>query len=280
MIPRQPADGVASVFDEVASEYDRTGAEFFGPIGERVVGLSQLTAGEHVLDVGSGRGAALLPAARVVGPTGHARGIDASPNMVRALTDDVRALGLHHVHVTLMDALSPDLPEASFDVVTGSMSVHLFGDTAAAFRAYARLLRPKGRLCVSAPVSVDHPTIKVFGLTSIARMTAAHGTGTGSYPYSEAFGGVAQAQKDLVSAGFKAVEVLKEQALLTAPTGESLLRWTRSHGMRLLWDRVPADRKRSWEQRITEEAHVRSVDPPRIALPVPIMYLLAHHSTV
>lgn len=280
MIPRRPADDVASIFDEVASEYDRTGAEFFGPIGERVVGLTRLTEGESVLDVGSGRGAVLLPAARAVGPTGHATGIDASPNMVRALADDVRGLGLRHVHVTVMDALSPDLPGGSFDAVTGSMSVHLFGDTAAAFRSYARLLRHEGRLCVCAPVSVDQPVAEVFGLASIARMTAAHGAGRGSYPYSEAFGGVAQARKDLAAAGFGEVEVLKEQAFLTAPTAESLLRWTRSHGMRLLWARVPDDQTRAWEERITEEARARSTDPSQIRLPVPVMYLLARRTAV
>lgn len=279
MAPRRPTDSVASVFDEVASEYDRTGAEFFGPIGERVVELSHLTAGEHVLDVGCGRGAALMPAARTVGPAGHARGIDTSPNMVQSLADDVRGSGHRHVHVAVMDALSPDLPEGSYDVVTGSMSVHLFSDTAAAFRAYARLLRPGGRLCVSAPISIDHPVAEVFGLVSIARMTATHGTGTGSYPYSEAFGGVAQARKDLTAAGFRSVEVLKESALLTAPTGQSLLRWTRSHGMRLLWDRVPATQTRAWEEQITEEARARSMKQPGIALPVPVMYLRAHHTT-
>jgi hypothetical protein len=48
--------------------YDRVGPRFFSHFGRRLVALAQIPSGAHVLDVATGRGAVLFPAAECVGP--------------------------------------------------------------------------------------------------------------------------------------------------------------------------------------------------------------------
>ena len=67
-----------SLFDAVADSYDQVGVDFFQPIAEGLVAELEPKPGERGLDLGCGRGAALLPIARAVGPSGSAVGGDLS----------------------------------------------------------------------------------------------------------------------------------------------------------------------------------------------------------
>jgi ubiquinone/menaquinone biosynthesis C-methylase UbiE len=85
---------VAAVFDRAAETYDSVGVPWFTPIAEHLVRELAPVPGEQILDLGSGRGAAVFPLAEAVGPTGHVTGIDLAEGMVRALRSDVAARGL------------------------------------------------------------------------------------------------------------------------------------------------------------------------------------------
>jgi SAM-dependent methyltransferase len=73
------APGIAGVFDRAADSYDAVGVPWFGPIAQGLVEELAVRPGERVLDVGCGRGAALLPLAQATGPGGHALGMDLAP---------------------------------------------------------------------------------------------------------------------------------------------------------------------------------------------------------
>ena len=60
--------GTAGVFDRA----DHVGVPWSGPIARGLVEELDVRPGERVLDLGCGRGAALLPLAREAGPTGRA----------------------------------------------------------------------------------------------------------------------------------------------------------------------------------------------------------------
>ncbi|GAA2718674.1 MULTISPECIES: methyltransferase domain-containing protein [Streptomyces] len=146
---------VAGVYERAAATYDRTGVEFFAPLGRRLVDSARPDPGHHVLDVGCGHGACTLPAAEAVGPQGRVTAIDAAPAMVRRTAELAAARGLHHVVVQSGDAMRPAFPPHSFDLVLAGLVVFLLPDPAAALGRYAHLLRPGGRLAMSSFGPVD-----------------------------------------------------------------------------------------------------------------------------
>jgi hypothetical protein len=82
-----PAAQMARSWDRVASAYD-TAVPFFSVLGRRVADRLHLQPGERVLDVATGRGACLLPAAERLGPTGWVVGTDVSSEMIAQSVPD------------------------------------------------------------------------------------------------------------------------------------------------------------------------------------------------
>jgi ubiquinone/menaquinone biosynthesis C-methylase UbiE len=66
-------ESLRRLFDAVSDSYDQVGVDFFQPIAEGLVARLDPQPGERALDLGCGRGAALLPIARAVGPGGRRR---------------------------------------------------------------------------------------------------------------------------------------------------------------------------------------------------------------
>ena len=123
-----PAVRNARLFDSLADTYDAVGVEFFGPIAQGLLGLLDPQPGESFLDVGCGKGALLLPAARAVGRSGRAVGIDVAPAMVSAARTAADAAGRGFVEVVVGDAQSPELPAGAFDVVGSSLVLFFLPD--------------------------------------------------------------------------------------------------------------------------------------------------------
>ncbi len=144
---------VAGLFGRVASSYDQVG--FLHQIARRLVARAGVRPGASVLDVACGTGAALLEAARRAGPDGMVVGIDLAEPMVAEAARRLRARGPGCGAVAVMDAERLALQPASFDVVCCASAVYLLGDQAAAVRGWRELLRPGGRLAVSAFGDLD-----------------------------------------------------------------------------------------------------------------------------
>ena len=73
---------VIAGFTQTASRYDTGGTEFFTAMGIRLVDQAQIRPGARVLDVGCGKGAVTLPAARRAGITGRVHAIDLARPMI------------------------------------------------------------------------------------------------------------------------------------------------------------------------------------------------------
>lgn len=142
------AAGIARMFDALASDYDRSGVDFFAPIAEGLLDRVPPRPGERWLDVGCGPGAVLLPAAAAVGADGAAVGIDVAAAMVDRARATASAQGLDNVEVRVGDAVVTGVDE-QFDVVVSSLVLFFLGDPAAALRSWLTALRPGGRLGVA-----------------------------------------------------------------------------------------------------------------------------------
>ena len=147
--PASQQGGIAGVFSRAAKTYDRVGPQIFVPFGEHLVELANIKAGSHVLDVASGRGAVLLPAASRVGPEGRAIGTDLSAGMVSETAADIKAKGLNNAEVLEMDACNLDFPAESFDCVTCGVGIGFFPDPHRALQEFFRVLKPGGKLALS-----------------------------------------------------------------------------------------------------------------------------------
>ena len=69
--------------------------------------------------------------------------------MVTRTAADVRARGLSTVDLHVMDASTPDLPPASYDLAVSSLVIFFLTDPGAALLSWRQLLVPGGRLGIS-----------------------------------------------------------------------------------------------------------------------------------
>ncbi|MFG2994618.1 class I SAM-dependent methyltransferase [Streptomyces sp. NPDC048257] len=273
------------VFNSAAEAYDQSGVEFFGPIGRRLVEFSSIERGQAVLDVGCGRGAALFPAGEAVGGTGEVVGIDLAEEMVRYADADARSRGLTQVTTQVMNGQVPDFPAARFDAVIGSFSVFIWTHGAAELRPYRTILRPGGTFAASAPSFFPTSTGKWGFLPEVVHdlllphLTQPKDGDAYDCPFTNIHNNwlvtPEAVDKTLTEAGFVDVTVREEDLPIVVDSGAQWVAWTRSHGMRRLWDRLDEQEARELAAEVAGRLDaLRSADGT-ITLPTPIVYMRA-----
>ncbi len=122
--------------------------DMLGPIGHLVLERAGIAAGHRVLDVGCGNGALTMDAATLVGPRGHARGIDLSAPMLSVARARASEAGHENVDFVVADAQVDDLG-GPFDRIVSRFGIMFFDDPDAAFAHLAEALAPGGRVSFS-----------------------------------------------------------------------------------------------------------------------------------
>lgn len=132
-------------------------AVFTTPVAAKLVAFAGVTAGERVLDVGTGTGVVAITAARA---GAQVSGLDLTPELLQQATLDADIAG---VSVAWQQGDAEDLPypDATFDVVISQFG-HMFAPRPdVAMQEMFRVLKPGGRV-VFATWPPEHFTGKMF----------------------------------------------------------------------------------------------------------------------
>jgi ubiquinone/menaquinone biosynthesis C-methylase UbiE len=115
--------------------------------------LAALQPGEVVLDLGSGGGFDVFIAARKVGATGRAIGVDMTPEMLAKARKNIgpyrERSGLDNVEFRLGEIEHLPLADNRVDAVISNCVINLSPDKPQVWREIARVLKPGGRVAVS-----------------------------------------------------------------------------------------------------------------------------------
>jgi SAM-dependent methyltransferase len=196
----------------VAEAFGYTAEELASIPAEANMGLScgnptataRIRPGEVVVDLGSGGGLDVFLAAKRVGPTGKAIGIDMTPEMLARARENAKRQGLDNVefHEATIDALQ--LPDASVDCVISNCVINLAPDKDAVLREIARVLKPGGRVAVS-DIALKRPLPPEIGDDLLAYVGCIAGAIS-----------IEDYVARLKAAGFDAVEVIETMKDLNA----------------------------------------------------------------
>lgn len=141
---------IASAFGYSAEELESLPPEAnMGLSCGNPLAMASVSEGEIVLDLGCGGGLDVFLAAKRVGPTGKAIGIDMTPEMLDRARSGAAKIGLQNVEFHLATIDQIPLPDNSVDCVISNCVINLVSDKAAVFREILRVLKPGGRVAVS-----------------------------------------------------------------------------------------------------------------------------------
>jgi len=141
-----------AVFDQAAKNWDK---EYDNPklqsFLEQFVPSFGLSAGQDVLDVGTGTGILIPFLYRAVGSKGNITAIDYAQNMVNICK--TKYAHVPNVSIIIADAEKLDFPDSSFDAVTCFGVFPHLQNKKAALSQFHRVLKSKGRLIIAHALS-------------------------------------------------------------------------------------------------------------------------------
>ena len=218
-------DGVRAI----ASAFGYSADELAAIPAEANMGLScgnptataHLKAGETVLDLGSGGGLDVFLAAKKVGPTGRAIGVDMTPEMVDRANRGAHESGFTNVAFYLSTIDCIPLPDASVDVIISNCVINLAPDKPAVFREMFRVLKPGGRIALS-DITLKKPLPLEFQF-SIAAYTGCIAGALLASDYVSQLTAAGFAQVAAIDTGkdLNAYAKLENQSGCCSPTAES-----------------------------------------------------------
>jgi len=146
---------ITDLYNRVAADYGQVGPGFIDHFGLRLVQLTGVVAEACVLDIGTGRGASLLPAAQVTHSNGLAVGIDIAFQMVHQTWGVSQKKNMTGVRLLQMDGDYLAFRSGSFDFVLCGFAIFFFPNPAHTLREWYRILMSTGRLGICVATSSD-----------------------------------------------------------------------------------------------------------------------------
>lgn len=163
------------LLQEEAKRYEKIRvAAILGPVAEALVESAGIRPGNIVIDIGCGTGPAARFAAGYANESGRVIGVDINPAML-AVADAARDVPGAPIEWHQQNAEALSFNDETFDVALCSHSMPFMADPARVLAEAYRVLKPGGRIAVSAWCSVrDNPYFDAL----IEAQTAHIGNGT------------------------------------------------------------------------------------------------------
>ena len=247
---------VKEIFDQAAPNYGEKSCCHFDYFGKKLVELSCLSEGDHVLDVATGKGAVLLAAHRQLGPKGKIIGVDLSQEMLGE-----QKKRNPNIDLLQMDAEHLDFPDHSFDVVFCAFALYYFPNLHATLSEFRRVLKPGGRLAVSS-----------FGSTrSLTSWLMDRAKGLGARPMKiHTLESADELKKHLEAADFKQIQISEESKVFWYESFEDWWKSLWSHGLRSDMNQLSAEKL----ELLKKEA-LSMVSSPKISIENRAIFALA-----
>jgi SAM-dependent methyltransferase len=234
---------VAEGFAAAADSYDREGTEFFEQAGAWLVEVTAVPAEAWVLDVGCGKGAVSLPAARAAGPRGHVTGIDlASPMLDHARA---RAAGLDNVSFQEGDAEDPGTYPGwnaeSFNVILAGNVIQFLPRPAHAVSHWLSLLTRGGVLGIAWTAALEARWGPV--LAAVDAYVPDGVPGFAAFMRRRPFHDPGAVEEMLATAGYLNVTTVARDITVTYATPEQWWATNQAQGpWALSWRHIPASK--------------------------------------
>ncbi|MCK5125360.1 MAG: arsenite methyltransferase [candidate division Zixibacteria bacterium] len=113
------------------------------------VDMLEMKEGDVVLDLGCGPGLDLFLAAKSIGSTGKAIGLDMTPAMLAKARENIKKSGLTNVEVREGEMEDMPVDDNSVDWVISNCVINLSPDKQKVFSEITRVLKPGGKMMVS-----------------------------------------------------------------------------------------------------------------------------------
>lgn len=218
---------IADLYDRRSQNHDDS--KWHLQICDRLLEYSQVSYGQHILDIGTGTGHLAIAAAQIVAARGKAVGVDISARMLERARSKVKALGLSNVEFQLADAEALNYPANSFDRVLCANTFPWMENKAATLLTWYKFLKPGGLIAIHAPADTAY-----IGQVILRSVFERYGI---KVEPSNRIGSIETCKKLFANAGFEAIKIKTEQ-----------------HGRYVSLDAVKA----KWEGLISFSSHRKS----------------------
>jgi ubiquinone/menaquinone biosynthesis C-methylase UbiE len=211
-----------AAWNRIADLYDQTNTPTQMWLGKEGLTRAGLRAGMRFLDVAAGSGALAIPAARL---GARVTAVDLSPAMLSHLEARARAEGLT-IETRAMDGHALDFEDAAFDVAGSQFGVMLFPEMPRAVREMARVVRPGGRVLVTAygdPAEIDFLAFFVQAIRAV--VPSFEGPSMDPPPLPFQLRDPAVLRRQLTGAGLEEVQVETVREKTEFPSGDALWLW-------------------------------------------------------
>jgi len=243
---------LGGMFNRAASLYDSSGPRFFTWFGKELAAFAGIKAGSRILDIASGRGAVLFPAAEIAGKMGRVTGIDISEAMVMETSRDIIKRKITNAEALCMDAENLNFPSSSFDFVLCGFGIFFFPDFERALSEIKRVLKPGGIFAFSTWAKANERRKWINDL--VKKYLPQEEITKAGRLLPKGFDNPAQIEIILKDSGFNSpVIIMKEMDFVYADEDEWWkVQW--SHGIRSFLERVERVKGRSGLNLFKEEA--------------------------